>query len=363
MWSRRRDRPQGSTASGSGGPEGGPPRSARRRPGLTRALLLPVAMAVVVVAALGFYGDFGEVSSTLGMFHWRFLAGMLGLTCINYAVRYARWQVLLRVVGIRDLRWWPSLVIFMASTPMIFTPARAGEWVRSYYMRDLHGAAVARTAPIILSERLCDTLAMLLLATTGLLVFGRNVAFFVTVLVLAVVAVVGLRHQGVKSLVVRSVQRVRVFRWLAPHIEEFHDSSRALFSARGLSLGLGLGLVVWGLECATFLLVLLGLGRGGTLELLVQAAFIFPAATLVGSLSMLPAGLGVTDGSLTGLTQAIVDVSRSQAAVAALLSRAAILGFGVVVGLAAMSLLASRQFGPGKVAFGSEESPTPAPNV
>jgi uncharacterized membrane protein YbhN (UPF0104 family) len=82
-----------------------------------------------------------------------------------------------------------------------------------------------------------------------------------------------------------------------------------------------------------------GLGRPMTWELVVQAGFIFPVATLAGSLSLLPGGLGVTEGSITGMTQAILDAPRSLAVASALLVRAVILGFGFTLGLAALAAL------------------------
>ena len=106
--------------------------------------------------------------------------------------------------------------------------------------------------------------------------------------------------------------------------------------------------MAWSLECLTFFLVLVGLGRPVTWELAVQAAFIFPIATLAGSLSLMPGGMGVTEGGITGMTQAIVGASRSVAVASALLVRALILGFGFVLGLAALAALSRRLSGERK---------------
>jgi uncharacterized protein (TIRG00374 family) len=188
-------------------------------------------------------------------------------------------------------------------------------------------------------ERISDTLVMLLLATTGLVLFDWDSTVFVVVGVVAVAAIMALRHRGLASLLFRGAARFPPARRLLPPMEDFHDSSRLLLSLPGLSWALGLGLVAWSLECLTFFLVLAGLGRPMTWELLIQAGFIFPVASLAGSLSLLPGGLGVTEGSITGMTQAIVGAPRSLAAASALLVRAVILGFGFTLGLAAMAAL------------------------
>jgi uncharacterized protein (TIRG00374 family) len=309
------------------------------RLGWGKGLLLSLAGVFAVLTGLGFYGDFADVSSALASFRWSLIPALLALTAANYLVRYLRWRKLLRLTIRERVSLTRDLLIFFAGTAMILTPGRAGEWIKSYYLRDLYGVPVARTAPIVLVERISDSLVMLLLAATGLFLFGRGEVLFAVVAVLIAVAIFGLRHRRFVSLVSSAVRRLSPTRGLAPPIQEFHQSSRDLLSPSGLAWSCGLGTIIWALECLTFFLVLVGLGRAMTWELLAQAAFIFPVATLAGSLSMLPGGIGVTEGSITGMTQAILGASRSVAAASALLVRAVILGFGVALGLMALALL------------------------
>ena len=315
------------------------PPAAGRRITWGRALLLSLLGAFAVPMGLGLYADFGDVSATLAGFQWNLMPALLGLTALNYLVRYLRWRRLVQLASGQTPGLWQDLLVFFAGTAMTLTPARVGEWVKSYYARQLYGAPVARTAPIPLVERITDTLVMLLLATTGFVLFDWNRAVFVAVGVMAVVAIMALRHRGLASLLFRGAARFPPARRLLPPMEDFHESSRLLLSPRGLSWALGLGLVAWSLECLTFFLVLVGLGRPMTWDLVIQAAFIFPVASLAGSLSLLPGGLGVTEGSITGMTQAIVGAPRSVAAASALLVRALILGFGFTLGLAALAAL------------------------
>ena len=304
-----------------------------------RGLLVSLLVACAVPAGLGLYADFGDVSTTLAGFQWNLMPALLGLTALNYLVRYVRWRKLVQIASGQTPGLWQDLLVFFGGTAMILTPARLGEWVKSYYARQLYGAPVARTAPILVVERIIDILVMLLLAATGLVLFDWDRTVFVAVGVMGVIAIMALRHRGLASLLFRGAARFPPTRRLLPPMEDFHDSSRLLLSLPGLSWAFGLGLVAWSLECLTFFLVLVGLGRPMTWELLIQAGFIFPVASLAGSLSLLPGGLGVTEGSITAMTQAILDAPRSLAVASALLVRAVILGFGFTLGLAALAIL------------------------
>ena len=327
--------------------EAGPGVDVARRPSAAvgprvpwgRWLALSLLAAFAVTIGLGLYGDFGDIAEALAGFRWNLVPALLGVTALNYLVRYVRWRRLVQLVSGQAPGLWEDLLVFFAGTAMILTPARLGEWVKSYYARQLYGAPVARTAPILLAERASDALVMLLLAAPGLVLFRWGWVLFVTVSVIALAAIFALRHRGLASLLLRGAARFPLTRRLLPPMEDFHESSRLLFSPPGLSWAFGLGLVAWSLECLTFFLVLAGLGRPMTWELGIQVAFIFPMASLAGSLSLLPAGIGVTEGGITGLTQAIVGAPRSMAVASALLARALILGFGFVLGLAALAAL------------------------
>jgi uncharacterized protein (TIRG00374 family) len=313
------------------------PATPRLRWGWGLVILLLAVFAVPT--GLGLYGDFRNISATLAGFGWKLMPALFGVTVLNYLVRYLRWRKLLEMASGQTPPLREDLLVFFAGTAMILTPARLGEWVKSYYAQRLYGAPAARTAPIPLAERVADSLAMLLLASAGLVLFDWGGIVFVVVGGIAVAAILALRHRGLASLLFRGVRWFPPARRLLPSMEDFHESSRLLFSPPGLSWALGLGLIAWSLECLTFFLVLVGLGEPMTWELVIQAAFIFPIATLAGSLSLLPGGIGVTEGGITGMTQAIVGAPRSVAVASALLVRAVILGFGFALGLVALTAL------------------------
>ncbi|MCL4370392.1 MAG: lysylphosphatidylglycerol synthase domain-containing protein [Chloroflexi bacterium] len=71
-------------------------------------------------------------------------------------------------------------------------------------------------------------------------------------------------------------------------------------------------------------------------------AAILALATLVGSLSMLPGGLGAAEGSVAVLLVSTVGLASDLAVAATLLIRLCTLWFGVSVGLVALGLLLRR---------------------
>lgn len=303
-------------------------------------LIISLGLGIVIFAAVGIYGDSGKVGSALAEFPAVLLPLVLTLSFCNYALRFCKWQFLLRQLGVK-IGLWDSCLIFGSGLAMAATPGKAGELVKSYLLWERTGTEVSRSVPVILVERLTDGLALVLLALAGLALFsiGWEAVVVFTLGASAVIAVVWYRPAAEALLGLAG--RLRPIRARMGQARTLYESARTLLVPRNLCISVGLGVVSWGAECAAFWVVLQGLGVPGTLQLPLRAAFIQAVSVLGGSL-LTPGGLGVSEGSIAGLSQLLLGLSREQAAAAALLIRACTLWFAIALGSVAL-LLASRR--------------------
>ena len=65
-----------------------------------------------------------------------------------------------------------SVVVFGAGLSLSITPAKLGELVKSYLLREMHDVPAPRTAPIVVAERVTDLIALLCLAVVGVAAYG-----------------------------------------------------------------------------------------------------------------------------------------------------------------------------------------------
>lgn len=316
--------------------------------GLRNKLMLGFALGVAVVVVLLMFADLRELRQTLGSFTWSLLPLILALTLFNYGLRFMKWHYYLGLVGVRGVGVGSSLAIFLGGMPMVLTPGKVGELLKSVLLRRVSGTPVSVSAPIVLAERLTDGIALLILSAGGLVLYRVGVPVLALIGLLAVVVVVVSISERGKSLVLGLAERLPVVRSKVHHVAVMYDSSRNLLAPRPLLVGVGLGVVSWAGECLAFFLVLVGLGQEGTWRLLLIAAFVLGASTLIGSASLLPGGLGVADASVAGLlllTLPTGAMDRSEAIAATLLIRFCTLWFGAAVGVLTL-LLARRKFEP-----------------
>ena len=127
-------------------------------------------------------------------------------------------------------------------------------------------------------------------------------------------------------------------------IEAAYESMYKLLLPIPLIIAIVLSLAAWFCECYAFYLVLEGLALKITL---FQATFVYAFATLVGAVSMLPGGLGATEGSMTGLLVVLFHETRSGAVAATLIVRLCTLWYAVLLG--GLALIVTQKMGDLKV--------------
>ena len=303
-------------------------------------MLFSLAFGVLVMLGLSIYGDLPSVFAAFQAFDWRLAPAALALTLVNYGLRYVKWRYYLGLIGAGHTSERVSALTFLSGLSMVLTPAKIGEWLKSYLLRDLAGVPVSRSAPVVLAERLTDGIAMVLLAVAGLIVYdvGREIVAGISLVLIAILVVS--QHKRMSGAIIRVLTLLPWLRRKVNELETLRESSRLLFSIRSLAVAIGLGVISWGAECVAFFLILVGLGLTPSPSLLLQATFILAVANLVGAVSMLPGGLAAAEGSIAGLLVLLkVTQTATVAAAATLLIRLATLWFGVAVGAVALVLV------------------------
>jgi uncharacterized protein (TIRG00374 family) len=302
-------------------------------------LLISIVFGAVVFVGLSLYADVGDVIHGLGSFKWQYLPLVLGLTSLNYVLRFVKWQYYLRTIGVKEFPRGHSALAYFAGLGMVVTPGKVGEWLKCYLLRELHGTPFSRSAPILIAERLTDSFAMVLLGSVGLIVYRDSWPVFVVVVLggLAMFAVA--RHRPLAFWLLHRLEGFPVVSRFAKHAEEFYESSYALMSPMSMLSMTVLSFFSWGFEVIAFYVVLIGMGQDGGADLLLKASFIMPAATLASAVLLTPGGLGVAEGGITGLCQVLLHMEKGDSAVATLLIRFGTLWYGVIVGLVALGLV------------------------
>jgi glycosyltransferase 2 family protein len=290
-------------------------------------------LTVVVFAGLFLFGDAGQVTSALAQFDMRAFAVVIGLTTVGYLVRFVKWELYLDELDI-DVPRTTSLTVFFSGLMMVVTPGKAGEVWKAWLLRDMEDVPASKTTPVVGAERITDVVSLAVLASVGVVAYGRSPAILAAVVV-AFVAGLGLLQWRAGCLRILSwAEGLPVVGEYADEFETFYESTYVLFRFRPLALATVLSIAAWALEGIALWVTLAGFG----VEVSILAAvFVFALGSVIGAVSLLPGGLGAAEASMTGLLLTF-SVAEPIAVAATLVVRVGTLWYAAVLGFAVFSV-------------------------
>ncbi|MGF1468577.1 MAG: YbhN family protein [Sandaracinaceae bacterium] len=322
--------------------------------GLTRRLVVGTVLGVLVFAGLSVYADLAALGANLGAFRWSAFGWALVLATGNYALRFVRWQYYLGRIGVR-VAHGPSFLIFVAGFIMSITPGKVGEVFKSLLLYEHDGTSIAKTAPVVVAERVTDLAALVLLTAVGSLAFARGLPLALAGAAATVAILVGASWRPVGEALLGLAARLPILGRLTPRLREAYEALYTLNRPVPLAVATSVSVVSWGLEGISLGVLLRGFPDAALSW--TAATFAYSASTIAGALAMMPGGLGVTEIGMTQLLELLGGgrISPATATAATMLCRVATLWWAVVLGAVALAILRlQRRLQPG--------ASRPAPN-
>lgn len=331
--------------------EPGPPPSPPASDGATppsllvrfrRSVVAAIAFGALLYVGASVWAGIDQVRDQLDRFDWRMAVPVLLLTLANYSIRFAKWHYLLGRLGVK-MPLGEDAWNFAAGLAMVISPGKAGELLKPWVVRQRTHTPMATTVPALVTERLTDGIAMLILAGIGVTTYAADKVNYLTIPAAIIAGGLAiLASERATATCVVLLGRLPGGRRVAPRIAEMVRSARVCLHPLPLVLTVAMSVVAWGAECVGYWLVFKGLGVAASLDVCV---FLYAFATVAGG--AMPGGLGVADGALAGGATALISgMSHAQAVTAALLVRVATLWFGVALGAIALFRVADLLGGP-----------------
>jgi uncharacterized protein (TIRG00374 family) len=300
---------------------------------LERKVLIGLLLGIIVYAAMALIADVESVGREVRAFEWLLLVPVLALVCGNYLLRFLKWQYYLRILDI-EVPARESLLVFIASFLLTVSPGKVGEVLKSFLLKRSRGVPMSKSAPIVVAERLTDLIALIGIAVVGLSTYAYGVEALVITSILVLAGLVFLSTPSLSLGLIRLIERLPGIGRLGPKLRLAYQSMRTMIRPRPLFVASVLSVAGWSLECVAFYLVVGGFPAGH--PEVMAAAFLYAFTTILGAVSFLPGGLGVTDGSMSvGLVQMGMLRADSAAVTATVIIRFATLWFAVLLGLLA----------------------------
>jgi uncharacterized protein (TIRG00374 family) len=303
--------------------------------GAAKRLISALLLGVLLYGAYIAYTGFSAIAESLQSFHWIAFAGAVALATLNYLLRFVRWEIYLKILGIRIPRA-DSLFVFLSGFVLTITPGKVGEVFKSAVLARTHGVPIARTAPIVIAERLSDLIGVVLLIALGSAGFASGVRWAIAGTLVVAVGLALIVWEKPLDMLLAFVQRHPKVGRFEPKLREAVMSLRLLCRPRTLGPPLVLSVLAWASEGVALWVLLRGFGARAPL---VLSVFFYETASLAGALIPVPGGLGVVETMLREQLVRLGGVATATATSSMILVRFATLWWAVLVGFMALAAL------------------------
>lgn len=306
-----------------------------------QALIFSIAAAAAGYIAFALWSGWEEVVAAFLQIGVTGTLLAMSLSLLNYGLRFVRWQLYLLRLG-HPVDGLPSLRIYLSGFALTTTPGKAGEAFRGVLLKQ-RGVPYPVTFAALMSERLSDLVAIVLLALVGLVQYPQawGVVFAGVMGIVVVLACLSSKRLLNRLSHWASTGQCRLMRLLALTCDTLMGA-RDCHRPGLLTVATLLSVVAWGAEALAFYWLLGWLGMDISLSF---AVFVYALSMLAGALSFLPGGLGSAEAVMVSLL-VFKGMTMPAAIAATVFIRLATLWFAVAIGLVA--LICSRHGEPAK---------------
>jgi uncharacterized protein (TIRG00374 family) len=304
-----------------------------------RTLALSLVLAATLYLAVIFVSGYETIFAAMTRLGWQGWFFLLACSFSNYSLRFIRWLLYLSKFGYQ-IPHTLHFHYYMSGFALTTTPAKAGETIRSLYLKS-HGVSLHHSLAMFFTERFLDVVVITLLASLAVFSFTQYGPFIFITTAVTLLFLPVLRS----GLVVHLIQRLTLFirfnrlRRLVLYLSYLLDAARSLLEWRMLYSGLLIGFLAWGIQGVAFCFII------DSMQLVIPwhiAISIYAISLLAGALSFVPGGIGTTE-AVMGLLLLNNGVEPGVAVAVPIISRLSTLWFAVCLGLLSSLYLGIRQ--------------------
>ncbi len=298
---------------------------------IKKNIIVSIIISIIIYLSLAIWGNIDTVISTLSSFQWKFFPLILIIIYITFLLKFLKWQYYLRLSKVK-IKTSDSFQIFMATLTMSVTPGKMGELIKPYMVKNLVGTSTSTTIPIVFAERVTEFFSLIFLVALGVDVVNNGIVILIIMLLIFIILVIIILNKRISNWIISKISNIHYLNKYIVPLKISLEQSRTFLKVKPFSLMFLLSLIVWIIEAYAFYLVLNNFSIN---VLYVESLFTYLFSVFIGSVSFLPAGLGVTDGSITYMLSNN-GVSKELSISSALIIRIATLWFSLLVGLIGM---------------------------
>jgi len=303
-------------------------------------LILVLVAVIGIYAIFLFVSDYNIISEKISNFKVNYLPLILFLVTASWIPLIIKWHFLLKNSEV-DVPLTKSIAIFFSGVAFEITPGQIGALIKSQILKTSYNIPRTKTVPIVIVEKVYDLIGAILASVIGIIILGMEIYLIAIAISILAFIFFFMYHKPASELFFNRITKLKFFSKYIENISGFYETVQKSTNVRAATICILLALAYWFMVSAAAYYILISFDVNIVDYLKVLA--IYSTSTLLGAISFIPAGIGITEGSIAGLfTLNGIDVST--ALILAVMIRIFTLWFSVSVGFIALKFTGGFSF-------------------
>ena len=304
-----------------------------------KSVFIIILIVFVIYISIILYSDIEKISDVFLKINYLYLPLILFSHTLSLITKSFRQRVLLSEIGIH-LTLKDNFLLYLSGMSLLATPGGLGTAIRSQFIKQNHGHSISKTLPIVLVEKFHDAFSVVLIVWIFSIFYQiREVQYIMIVLSLVLGCVYfSIKSQRVFNSMTAFVLKFGFMKKFTTNIIESQDTVRTLAKKKIFVISWLITLLSWSIDAIAINMAF----RAFNLDFnIIQSTVITFTSIIVGAISFIPGGIGVTEASLIGLL-VLVKVDLVTASSLTLFIRFSTIWFTTCLGIIPMKILLLR---------------------
>ena len=297
-------------------------------------IILMIVAAVAIYAIFLFISDYQKISDVVIDFRIEYLIPILSLVTVSWIPLILMWHLLLKKNGI-NIPFRKNIVIWLSGSALSLTPGQVGELIKSQLIKTLYDIPRTKTAPVVLVEKFYSLTGSIIAGIIGIIILGMD--FNLVLFSIAILSIIFLLIYY-RPVLQYGLKRITKFKFFSKYSDNITDSYEILRNSTGSgisSICIALAICYWIIISLSVYVTLLAFGIEGASFL--KTISIYTSSVIIGVITFIPGGLGITESSLVGLFT-LEGINVSIALILSVVIRLTTLWYSVSIGFIGLKL-------------------------
>ena len=296
------------------------------------AILLIITSTIILYAIFLFVADFNLIQEKISNFKINYLPLILFLVTLSLIPIFIKWNFLLKNCEI-EVPLAKSLAVFLSGLAFDITPGKIGALMKSQILKISSGIPRAKTAPVVLVEKMYDLIGAIVASIIGIIILGVYPHLIVIAVFILAVIFFFMFYRPASELFFKRITKTKFLSKYIESISESYEIVQKSTNVKVATICILLAVSYWFIISIAVYYTLIAFDINMLDYFKVLA--IYATSSLLGAISFIPGGIGITEGTLTGLLT-LEGIEISTALILSVVIRVLTLWYLVCIGFIAL---------------------------